>query len=665
MTFRLLMVLLFKIYPMKILKSLFVLPVLMTGQALFAQEQHLKLSGQFPSAGEKITLTYDPSGTVTDGKKDVTGIVYYLDNKNYPADDINLKSDGKLLKGDITINPQAKAFIVKIAAEGGVDNNNDKGYIFLVYKDKQPVEGAYASEAFTISSGMGNYMAKIKNDLPGAEELYKKEFALYPQSEKDYGFGYYSLLSKEPEHKAEVSAKINILEKSKNEDDLIMASNLLRVTKNTKAQDSLNVVIRAKFPDGTFVKNETGSAFYKEKDPVKKDSLYQAYIKKYPENKSDKNTIQDNFRWQLASAYLEKGDLDNYHKYESQLKNKTNLAMTLNNVAYEWAKKGEKMDDAAKMSKQSLDIMTAGMANPQAQPYASPSQVKKNYEYSYDLYADTYAYILFKQGKYNEALKYEQAVIDRSKTVDPEVGDNYLQILVALNQPAKAKDFAEKMVKDGHGSESMKGLLKKEYVKAKGNETGYDEYLASLEKSFKDKTRSELAKTMINQPAPAFTLRDLDGSAVSLADLKGKTVIVDFWATWCGPCKASFPGMQLAVNKYKDDPNVKFLFVDTWENGDNYVDGVKKFIADNKYTFHVLIDEKNAEGKQAKVVSAYEVTGIPTKFIIDKNGNIRFKYIGYSGSADKILDEVTDMIDMARNPDAVAVVPNNSGNKSK
>jgi AhpC/TSA family. len=107
--------------------------------------------------------------------------------------------------------------------------------------------------------------------------------------------------------------------------------------------------------------------------------------------------------------------------------------------------------------------------------------------------------------------------------------------------------------------------------------------------------------------------------------------------------------MQIAVNKYKNNPNVKFLFVDTWETAADYVTGVKKFISDNKYTFHVLIDDKLETGRQAKVVSAYGVTGIPTKFVIDKNGHIRFKYVGYSGSSDRVADEVSNMLELTAN----------------
>ncbi|MDP2036755.1 MAG: TlpA disulfide reductase family protein, partial [Ignavibacteria bacterium] len=100
-----------------------------------------------------------------------------------------------------------------------------------------------------------------------------------------------------------------------------------------------------------------------------------------------------------------------------------------------------------------------------------------------------------------------------------------------------------------------------------------------------------------------------------------------------------FPGMQKAVNKYASDTNVKFLFVNTWENNvEDKKKNAQDFITQNRYTFHVLLDNDN------KVIESYRVSGIPTKFIIDKTGNIRFKAVGFDGSDDKLVSELSSMI---------------------
>jgi thiol-disulfide isomerase/thioredoxin len=129
-----------------------------------------------------------------------------------------------------------------------------------------------------------------------------------------------------------------------------------------------------------------------------------------------------------------------------------------------------------------------------------------------------------------------------------------------------------------------------------------------------------------------------------LASLKGKVVVLDFWATWCGPCKASFPAMQTALNKYKDDKDVVFLFVDTWEHKEpaKMKEDAAQFIKDNKYTFDVVLDDKD------KTIGDYKVDGIPTKFVLDKKGKVVYVNVGYGGNADELVEELSSKIESAK-----------------
>jgi peroxiredoxin len=100
--------------------------------------------------------------------------------------------------------------------------------------------------------------------------------------------------------------------------------------------------------------------------------------------------------------------------------------------------------------------------------------------------------------------------------------------------------------------------------------------------------------------------------------------------------------MQLAVNKYKNDPNVAFVFIDSWEKGTDKLKNAADFIASKSYTFNVLIDNDD------KVISSYGVTGIPTKYVLDRNGKIRFKAIGFEGSDEGLAEELSLMIEAAK-----------------
>jgi thiol-disulfide isomerase/thioredoxin len=142
----------------------------------------------------------------------------------------------------------------------------------------------------------------------------------------------------------------------------------------------------------------------------------------------------------------------------------------------------------------------------------------------------------------------------------------------------------------------------------------------------KDERKAEVAGTKMSKPAPAWELVDLQGKTVKLADLKGSIVILDFWATWCEPCRKAMPVLDNWM-KTKMPSGVKVYSINVWERN---ADVVAPFWNERNYAMTMLYGTNNLS-------QDYGFDGIPYICIIDKNGNIRYEEKGFSEELAEIL----------------------------
>lgn len=157
------------------------------------------------------------------------------------------------------------------------------------------------------------------------------------------------------------------------------------------------------------------------------------------------------------------------------------------------------------------------------------------------------------------------------------------------------------------GAVVLYNKLSESYTPENTVETPDSEVQTSDETSDEEEQESELI------PAVDFTFSDMSGNAVKLFDFKGKPIVINFWATWCGPCKQEMPHFEKAYKKYGED--VQFLMVNLTD-GQDTKEKVEKFIADAGYTFPVYLDTA-LEG--AYTYGAYS---IPLSVFIDAEGNV-------------------------------------------
>jgi thiol-disulfide isomerase/thioredoxin len=623
--------------------------------SLQAQFTALELSNKAPKQKEKLQFTYNKkySPLIKEAGVDIA-IFQFMSSGGYKVFEPAISKKGDLYTGSIVLDSNASVLLFSFSYGEEKDHNKADGYIVPVSDAKGRIVPEAYTGTYSIYNGYGEFLTGLPaNRDKGIAALDKAMQSDPTLKTNPVFFGTYlggisaklkgeaiPVIANELEN---FGKKPNLTEK----DYQVMIDWYTRANKPELKEKAtvLTAEMKAKYPQGVWVKNEAGMAFGKEKDLAKKEQLYNAYLASYPLTAENKALIE-NFTYQLNAARVndafKKKDYEAYFKAIAQLKPEEQASIN-NNNAWNMAENDESLANAKKMSWQATSYAKKEWKSPSS-PKPETMTTKswgENREGAYAMYGDTYAFILYKTGEYKEGLSYAREAATIRKLKDPEYNERYAMLAEKALPAAEAKKLIQGFIEDGAASSATKDIFKRLYVKEKGSDDGYTAELTALEQTANNRKRAEIAKSIMNEKAPQFDLKDFEGKSVSLASLKGKVVVVDFWATWCGPCIASMPGMNKALTKYKDNPNVEFLFVDTWENVEDKLQNAKDFMTKKNYPFHVLMDT------QDEMVSSFGVRGIPTKFILDKSGNIRFKSVGFNGNDDELVFELSTMIEMA------------------
>ena len=137
----------------------------------------------------------------------------------------------------------------------------------------------------------------------------------------------------------------------------------------------------------------------------------------------------------------------------------------------------------------------------------------------------------------------------------------------------------------------------------------------------------------VGLPAPDFTVKDLDGKTFDFgAERTQRAHLLVFWSIFCEPCREEMPVIQRVADEYKAAGTLGVLAVNM--DGEPFIDGIKGFLKQNKYTLRVILDELNAKGEQFAIADPFQVAGTPVLYLVDAEGKIAGSHLGRIGEAD-------------------------------
>lgn len=567
-------------------------------------QKRVSISPDFPQRGQTVTITFDPripaddpANAIPSNAGSVT-VAFSTSNFYELPYRMELKKQGYVWTSSFVL--QRYASFASFTLESGeiTEKPANRHYEIYVYdQKKKPVEHSLLYRGYSL----GQQMGKTPGLAAAQEAMYRKELQLYP---KNY------------------EAKLRLLASQMNAAE--------GKTKERYRQQALKVIADRFYSAPTVSGNldKVTMGFYIIGEPRRIDSIRKVVVEKYPGSE----LAWDYYGMQIAK---EKDTTAKIILFEKALKNEIAINQKgfvemHQHLFYLYAAR----KDSAK-ALYHLRFMTRQKWTPHTPVmYKDITQTLLDNELALDSAAAYAEYTLSIADSFPVGLirhwpetgyVYPYTTDSMRHEVYSKARGNLLSMLALINynrgRISEAKqnmDAALKFSIDKETVDNATWLFTK---------TAQTERIQQLNEARLQLIAKEVAKKRIRKPAPSLKyLTTLDGKPVDTSAFRNKVVLIDFWATWCGPCMEEMPYIQKLYDVYKQHPDVVFMIVNSGSR--NTLTDAQKWFGNKKYSFPVYFNTDPDAGSKAK----FNFNTIPATYIIDRDGFIAFSNIGFEGA---------------------------------
>lgn len=600
------------------------------GQAVLVKPAKIK-------RGDTVTISYDPragDAVIPAGAESVTIVFTYSTFYDQPWKMPMVKKDGIWTASFVAGRFATFATFYLQSGDLLQKPELNQHYALPVFDGNKRIKSSLLHESYSLSAQM-----------PKAKDLQAKKLALLKEELQNYPGNYEAkvallntqmIMAGTPAEKLKFREKARAVIAAKLEENPTFPGNVNQVTmgylmigEKTRL-DSVRKVIMERFPDADISKDLKASIIVKQKDSSLHIPQLEALLKKGDQPGEEGS---ESIHQMLFECYAKAKDSVKalYHAAKLNAKPSPYTPETLKKIAARLTAEGIAPAAAIRYANQSLAMVRqwpVGIIRyfPEfghIPSYVPDSTRQQAVAEARSALLSIKALNYLKLGKTDSAKALVAAAAGASEGREGLL--NSARVLADLNENEKAFNLQWKLLTKNPGDTVVLKAAKANFLKYNPSTESFNVKVAELEVLERAQLTSKIKSSMLQKPGPELSgLVDLEGRPVTAGMMKGKVVILDFWATWCVPCMQEMPYFHKVYEKFRHRSDVMFMVVNSGSN--NTIADARNWVKQNpQYQFPVYFNNDKEIGDKVGF------TVIPTIAVIDKTGKMQFRTIGFEG----------------------------------